>query len=98
MLHIVNKSPFGNSAMDECSRFLSGGADVILLIEDGVYSAKAGTTYEAKLKEILGKVEVYALEPDTKARGVDKLTDGVKLVDYSGFVDLVEKHKTHSWL
>ncbi|VAX25286.1 tRNA 5-methylaminomethyl-2-thiouridine synthase subunit TusB [hydrothermal vent metagenome] len=98
MLHIVNKSPFNNSAMDECARFISDGASVILLIEDGVYASKAGTTYEAKLKEILDKAEVYALEPDTKARGVDKLTDGVKLVDYSGFVDLVEKHKTHSWL
>jgi len=83
--------------MDECARFATG-ASVILLIEDGVYASKAGTTYEAKLKEILGKVEVYALEPDTKARGVDKIIDGVKLVDYSGFVDLVEKHKTHSWV
>lgn len=83
--------------MDECARFVIDGS-VILLIEDGVYAARAGTSYEAKLKEILGKVDVYALEPDTKARGVDKLTDGVKLTDYSGFVDLVEKHKTHSWV
>ena len=98
MLHIVNKSPFNNSAMDECARFAVGGGNVILLIEDGVYAAKAGTGYEAKLQDILGKVEVYALEPDAKARGVDKLTDGVKLTDYNGFVDLVEKHKTHSWV
>jgi tRNA 2-thiouridine synthesizing protein B len=97
LLHIVNKSPFNNSALDECARF-AGDGSVILLIEDGVYAAKAGTNYEAKLKDIVGKVEVYALEPDTKARGVDKIIDGVKLTDYNGFVDLVEKYKTHSWV
>ncbi len=97
MLHIVNKSPFNNSAMDECARFAISGS-VILLIEDGVYAAKADTRYEAKLKDILEKVEVYALKPDAKARGVDKLIDGVKLTDYNGFVELVEKHKTHSWV
>ncbi len=97
MLHTVNKSPFNNSALDECARF-AGEGSLILLIEDGVYAAKAGSSYEAKLKEIMKTTEVYALEPDIKARGIDKVTEGVKLTDYSGFVDLVEKHKTHSWV
>lgn len=97
MLHTVNKSPFNNSALDECARFLIDGS-VILLIEDGVYAAKAGSSYEDKLKEIMKSSEVYILEPDAKARGVGNIVDGVKSADYSGFVDLVEKHKTHSWV
>ena len=41
------------------------------------------------------------LGADLAARGLgeDKLADGVKVVDYAGFVDLVEaKDKVQSWL
>lgn len=96
MLHTVNKSPFNNSALDECARFAANGSP-ILLIEDGVLAAKAGTAYEPKLKEIMKSSEVYALAPDVKARGLGGLVDGVKTIGYDGFVDLVEKHKTHAW-
>ncbi|MDH5638288.1 MAG: sulfurtransferase complex subunit TusB [Nitrospinota bacterium] len=97
MLHMVNKSPFTSSAMDEAARIAAKGAP-ILLIEDGVYAARAGTSYEPKLAEIIKDHPVYALAPDLKARAVGKLIDGVTQVDYAGFVDLVEKDKTHSWL
>ena len=48
----------------------------------------------------MGRVAVYALSPDLEARGMkDKVIDGVKLVDYGGFVDLVAEHRTNqSWL
>jgi len=93
----VNKSPFTNTTLDECARFASDGSP-ILLIEDGVYAAMAGTGYEPRLKEIMVKHEVYALAPDLKARGVDHVTAGVKTVGYEGFVELVEQHKTHTWV
>jgi tRNA 2-thiouridine synthesizing protein B len=41
------------------------------------------------------------LGPDLDARGIsaDKLADGLSVVDYAGFVDLVEaKDKVQSWL
>jgi tRNA 2-thiouridine synthesizing protein B len=97
VLHTVNKSPFNNSALDECARFLTKGSP-ILLIEDGVFAAKAGASYEAKLKEIMANNEVYALEPDVKARGIGALVDGVKAVGYDGFVELVEQHKVNAWV
>ncbi len=45
-------------------------------------------------------MQVYALKPDLEARGMhDAVIDGVKLVDYGGFVDLVaEHHAVQSWL
>ncbi len=42
MLHTVNKSPFQNSALENCLRLVRDG-DVILLLEDGVYASAAGT-------------------------------------------------------
>ncbi|MDH4184794.1 MAG: sulfurtransferase complex subunit TusB [Nitrospinota bacterium] len=97
MLHLVNKSPFSNNALEEAARFASKGAP-ILLIEDGVLAARAGTTFEPKLARIIADHPVYALEPDLKARAVGKTAPGVQLVDYAGFVELVEKNKVHSWV
>jgi tRNA 2-thiouridine synthesizing protein B len=99
MLHTVNKSPFDRNSLETClAHAQAGGA--ILLIEDGIYGALEGTTISAKVKEVMRKAPVYALAPDVEARGMaGRLIAGVKLVDYSGFVDLVAEHKTvQSWL
>jgi tRNA 2-thiouridine synthesizing protein B len=97
MLNIINKSPLDRGALDTCIESAAGGA--ILLIEDGVYAATKGSVGEAKLKAA-GKFKVYALGPDLEARGMaDRVMDGVTVVDYGGFVDLVTEHKaSQSWL
>jgi tRNA 2-thiouridine synthesizing protein B len=101
MLHIVNKSPFQTRTLDSCLRVAgkSKGA-ALLLIEDGVYAATKGNVIESKVKEAAANVTIYALWPDLEARGMqDAVIDGVKLVDYSGFVDLVAEHNSvQSWL
>ncbi|MBI4755823.1 MAG: sulfurtransferase complex subunit TusB [Betaproteobacteria bacterium] len=98
MLHIVNKSPLERPSLDTV---LQAGADgAILLIEDGVYAATRGNAVEDRLKKAMGTLKVYALGPDLDARGVaDRLTEGVTVVGYDGFVDLVAEYKTNqSWL
>ena len=97
MLNIINKSPLDRASLDTCLQSAEGGA--ILLIEDGVYAATKGSAGEAKLKAA-GKFKVYALGPDLEARGMaDRVMDGVTVVDYGGFVDLVAEHKaSQSWL
>lgn len=98
MLHTVNKSPFQNGALESCLRFATSG-DAILLIEDGVSAAMTGTSKVSLIEEAAKKtVEVYALSADLKARGIQNILPQVKITDYAGFVDLVEKHKTHAWL
>ena len=99
MLHIVNKSPFENNTLSNCLRFARPGA-AVLLIEDAVYAGTRDTVTERELKEAMSNINVYALQPDLEARGVqDKMIDGIKLVDYAGFVDLVAEHNTtQSWL
>lgn len=99
MLHTVNKSPFGNNSLESCLAHAKSGS-AVLLIEDGVYGAMKGTSFADKLQQAMGNVTIYALGPDLKARGVaDKVMDGVKVVDYAGFVDLaVENDKVQAWL
>ena len=99
MLHTVNKSPFERNAFDSCLNHAKKGS-VILLIEDGVYAAAKGTAASRKLEAAMKEVSVYALQPDVDTRGMQgRLVDGVKLVDYGGFVDLVTQHQgVQSWL
>ena len=100
MLHIVNKSPSQTRTLDSCLR----------LAQDG--SARAADRGRRLCRDPrqrrrrrvcarpAARLQVYALQPDCDARGMTAmLAEGITLVDYGGFVDLVAQHTTtHSWL
>ncbi len=98
MLHIINRSPLSDKALENCLNIATGGD--ILLIEDAVYAATAGNAFEAKLRAAMGKFKINVLRPDLEARGLaDRLVEGAAFVDYAGFVELVVANKTcQSWL
>lgn len=98
-LHTVNKSPFQTNSLDRCLQMAKDGSSV-LLIEDGVIGAIKGSEISSKIESAMKNVSIYALSPDLEARGIqDRVLDGVKVVDYSGFVDLAADHdKVQSWL
>lgn len=100
ILHTVNKSPFEKNALSSCLGHAKAG-DGVLLMEDGVYGVLKGTGSADAIASAAGSVKVYVLGPDLSARGLgpDRLMDGVNVVDYGGFVDLVAEHKlTQAWL
>ena len=100
VLHIINKSPYDRNSLDTCLRMARPGS-AILLIEDGVYAVQGKSTASIKLSEAMENNPVYALQPDLQARGVsqESMLDGVKLVDYDGFVELTTEYdKLQSWL
>ncbi|HUL95845.1 MAG TPA: sulfurtransferase complex subunit TusB [Usitatibacter sp.] len=99
MLHTVNKSPFENKALESCLRYARKGS-AVLLIEDGVYAAARNTAVSKAIEAAMKEVSIYALAPDVAARGMqNRVMDGVRLVDYGGFVDLVVEHNAvQSWL
>ncbi len=98
MLHIVNKSPFERNSLQSCVASLDDKG-VILLIEDGVIGATK-TDKSVLISELALSGRVYALVTDLEARGIiDKVIDGIKLVGYKDFVNLVIEHKANaSWL
>ena len=96
MLHLVNKSPYCTCNMNTAATVMKDG-DQLLLIEDGVY----GAVKSGKASSMLQGLKVSVLGPDLAARGItqDKLADGINVVDYAGFVDMVEANdKVQSWL
>lgn len=100
MLHTVNKSPLDRTALESAIKHATKGS-AILMLEDGIYGAMKGTIKADMVSEAMGDISFYVMGPDLHARGIaeDKIIDGVKLVDYNGFVDLVAEHDTtQSWL
>lgn len=100
ILHTVNKSPFERNSLESCLKFATEGASV-LLFEDGIYAALAGTSVESQVTAALGKLKLYVLGPDLKARGFsdERVIPGISVVDYAGFVDLTtECDKVQAWL
>lgn len=68
--------------------------DKVLLIQDGVLvlnNNKSKIIEEFK-KE---KIEVFALKEDLKLRGIKNNTNA-KLINYDGFVELIENNKVFS--
>lgn len=99
-LHTVNRSPHRESTLESCLRLARPGS-AVLLLEDGVYAAVASGAPAGALAAAMDRVTVYALAADVSARGIDPgaLLDGVRLVDYEGFVDLACAHdKVQSWV
>jgi tRNA 2-thiouridine synthesizing protein B len=100
ILHTVNKSPFERNALDSCLGHALEGSGV-LLFEDAVVAAMTGTSVADKVMSAMQGRTFYVLGPDVTARGLseDKVLDGIKVVDYEGFVDLVAEYdKVESWL
>lgn len=101
MLHTVNKSPSERNVLDSCLRLAAKGS-AILLIEDGVYGALAGSQAAEKIAGRMDDLKFYALGPDLAARGLSEapLVNGIEVVaDYGGFVDLAAEHEAfQAWL
>ena len=73
----------------------------ILMFEDGVYGAIKNTTIAGEVDSAIKDKSVYVLGPDLKARGLneDQIIDGIAVVDYAGFVELVcANEKVQNWL
>ena len=100
LLHLINKSPFDRNALDSCLRLAEAGSSV-LLIEDGVYAALSKAESAGAVGKRMNELTFYVLGPDVSARGLDDtpLIDGISVIDYGGFVDLVVEHDVaQSWL
>jgi tRNA 2-thiouridine synthesizing protein B len=100
VLHLVNKSPWEKDTLASCLRLAQAGSS-ILLFEDGIYAALRNTGHAEAVASRMETFSFYVLGPDVAARGLSEapLIEGIKVIDYQGFVDLVVDHDaTQSWL
>lgn len=97
MLYMVNKSPVMTNNLTTCLQIAPEG-EPILLYEDGVYGAMDGGRFSEQLQVALAHHPIYALDADLEARGIQRLVEGVQVIDYGGFVGLVEEHDVVPWI
>lgn len=97
-LHTVNKSPFQASLLANCLE-VALPSQAIVLLEDGVYGILDSSPTSSQLLEFMASGgKVFALENDLKARGINIENNGIKTLDYKGFVDLCTQHNpVQSW-
>jgi tRNA 2-thiouridine synthesizing protein B len=97
MLYTVNKSPLTTQNLETCLAIAPEG-EPILLYEDGVYATMDGGRLSTGVKEALERHPIYALEADLEARGIQRVIEGIQIIDYDGFVGLVEEHNVVPWI
>lgn len=86
-LHIIKSHHESSKSLHQCLSFAQND-DVLLLIEDGVYSALQSTL------SVNIKNPCYVLKADLEARGIlNEIAAHFQIIDYDGFVELTEQHK-----
>jgi tRNA 2-thiouridine synthesizing protein B len=94
ILHTLNASP-SSPAFNDCLRVIHAD-DAVVLIGDGVYAALAGTKAWGELQA--RGAEIFLLNSDALAAGVNEPAIGANFIDMDGFVALTEKYpRQHAW-
>ena len=97
LLYQIKRSPFMSHDLDQVLIVAQAGSH-IMLYQDGVMAAAdSPVTREWLAKAIDAGVKVHALEEDLSARGIKEPMVGIDIIDYAGWVDLVEQFQTVSW-
>ena len=90
LLFIVKRSPFISRDFDHILEVAREGSQVIL-VQDAVLAAVDTPENRAWVERLTGAgVGVNALREDLAARGVSRLLPEVEVVDYGGWVRLIE--------
>lgn len=89
-LHLIQKSPFATSALKDCLNIIEQD-DMILLMLDGVYACQS---------PVIDSIQnqMFALQDDLDARGIQIHKANIKGINYEDFVTLCTQCKnTISW-
>ncbi|CAH1044675.1 sulfurtransferase complex subunit TusB [Halomonas sp. TD01] len=89
MLHILNKPPHSDAAVQMLNALSNG--DSVVLIEDGVQAA----LYPEWQGWATSAASIFMLAEDAISRGIHSIaiTHGLPLIEMDGFVALTEQHE-----
>jgi len=91
LLFQIKRSPYISRDLEHILPVAKEGSH-IMLYQDAVLAAAVTDENREWLRRLTDAgVQVHALEEDLAARGIRRTLDGVDIIDYSGWVDLVER-------
>ena len=97
MLFTVNKPSITSNSFDSLLRIAPPNAP-ILFYEDGAFIAKEGSIDSSKVKKALDNHPIYVIDADVEARGVKNIIEGIKVIGFDGFVELIDENEMVPWL
>ena len=97
MLYTINKAPLGTNHIESVLRVAPTGAP-ILFYEDGVYAAVPAAKSAQTVIHAMSDHPIYALDADLEARGIGHVLEGIQVIGFDGFVELVEQHDVVPWI
>ncbi|UCC92494.1 MAG: sulfurtransferase complex subunit TusB [Thermoplasmata archaeon] len=93
----MKRSPFMSHDLDQVLIVAKGGSHIVLYQDGVMAAAESPVTREWLDKANECGLTVHALGEDLSARGIKEPMEGIHVIDYSGWVDLVEQFQTVSW-
>ncbi|NOQ54650.1 MAG: sulfurtransferase complex subunit TusB [Thermoplasmata archaeon] len=89
LLYQIKRSPYISRDLEHILIVAREGSH-ILLYQDAVLAAAVTEENRLWLERLtMAGVTPHVLDEDLRARGVTKLLDGIDVINYSGWVDLV---------
>ena len=91
MLHLIFQSPFDSVLLQRIA-----GSDDVVFLENATFQLNKQGLLNTELQKILKNgTHLYVLGIELETRGIqaDELDSGIKVIDYSGLVELTEKNK-----
>lgn len=96
MLHLIFQSVVEHAVLQRIA-----SADDVVFMENAVFRVYKGNILAAELLKMLNNnIHLYVMNEEIETRGINQneLIPGVKVIDYSGLVELTQKNKvTMSW-
>lgn len=97
MLFTINKPILSSNAFNSALRIAPDDSP-FLLYEDGVFNAIKGAETEAVVKNAMDTHPIFVIDIDLQARGIKNVIEGITIISYDGFVQLLEDHDVAPFL
>ncbi|GEM_PF-621286 len=91
MLHLIYQSAIDNALLQRISSL-----DSVVFLENAIFQINKNGTLNPELEQMLNnRINFYVLDVELETRGVNiaELVEGVKVINYQGFVELTENSK-----
>lgn len=97
MLFTINKPILSSNSFNSALQIATKDSP-FLLYEDGVFNALPGSEAEGTVRKAMQTHPVFAIDVDLQARGIKNVIEGIDIISYDGFVQLLEEHDVAPFL
>jgi len=91
MLHLIYQPAIDNALLQRISSL-----DSVIFLENAIFQInKNGILCSALEKMLCNRIDFYVLDVELETRGINiaELIEGIKVINYQGFVELTESNK-----